>query len=155
MPYFYGADFNLSCFPKFWAQMFKFGLIGPKTSNFPILTKFPHVLYFEGADFIFDIRLPKFWAKMPKLGYFEPKSINFLILIFPNISQINLMFLIYPISKILISNLKFVFKNFEMRVFWVKKYQLSDLNEILPAPLFWRCWFQIWHLLSKIFSPNL
>ena len=140
-------------FRKFWAQMPKFGVSGSKTSNFLILTKFPHVLYFEGTDFKSDIRLSKVWAKMPKFGYFEPKSINFLILIFSIISQINLFF-IYPISKILISNLKFVLENFEMWAFWAKKYQLSDLNVILSAPLFWRCWFQIWHSFLKILSPN-
>ena len=132
----------------------KLGVSGSKTSNFLILTKFPHVLCFEGTDFKSDIRLSKVWAKMPKFGYFEPKSINFLILIFSIISQINLIFFIYPISKILISNLKFVLENFKMWAFWAKKYQLSDLNEILPATLFWRCWFQIWHSFLKIVSPN-
>ena len=66
----------------------KLGVSGSKASNFLILTKFPHVIYFEGTDFKSDIRLPKFWAKMPKFGYYEPKSINFLILIFSNKSNI-------------------------------------------------------------------
>ena len=43
----------------------------------------------------------------------------------------------YPILNVLISNLKLVFEKFKSQSrnwkFWVKKYQLSNLNKILPA----------------------
>ena len=49
-------------------------------------------------------------------------------------------FYFYPILKVLISNLSLLFKNFEPKypnsVFWVKKYQLSNINEISHLPYF-------------------
>ena len=59
---------------------------------------------------------------MPKFGHSVPNSINFLILA---------KFRMYPFSNMLIPNLTLVLENFES-----KKYQLSNLNEILPVPYF-------------------
>ena len=96
--YFVCSNFKfVICFWKFRAQNPKFGNFGPKSINFLILTKF------EGADFKLDIGFQKVWTQMPKFGFFGPKSINFLILT---------KFCMYPISKVLISNLTFVFENF-------------------------------------------
>ena len=149
-PYFYGADL-LSKILSPNAQIGGFGVKNQKLSN---LNEISACALFWRYWFQIWHSPSKSLSKMPKFGYFEPKSINFLILIFSSISQINLIFFIYPISKILISNPKFVLENFKMWAFWAKEYQLSDLNEILPAPLFWRCWFQIWHSCLKIVSPN-
>ena len=62
------------------------------------------VSYFESTDFKCDIGFWKFWAPIPKYGHFGSKNINFLILT---------KFCLYPISKVLISNLAFIFKDFE------------------------------------------
>ena len=86
---------------KFLAQMSKFRSFGPKSINFLI---FQHVPYFESADLKSGICFPKFWAQMPNFGHSGSKSINFLILT---------KFPLYPVSKVLISNLTFVFQDFE------------------------------------------
>ena len=59
--------------------------------------------YFEGVDFKSDIRFQKFWAEIPKFGHVGPKGINLLILT---------KFCKYPILKVLILNLTFVFEKF-------------------------------------------
>ena len=68
---------------------------------------------------------------MPKFGYFVPKNINYLI--FQRIY-------LYPTLKVLISNLTLVFENFDPKYrnvsIYAKKYQLPNLNEILPVPCF-------------------
>ena len=68
---------------------------------------------------------------MPKLGHFGQKSINFLILT---------KFCMYPILKVLISNLTFVFENVELKSpnlgILSQKYKLANLNETLPVSYF-------------------
>ena len=54
--------------------------------------------------FKFGIGFQKFWSQMAKSGYFGPKSINVLILT---------KFRMCTTLNVLISNLTFVFKNFE------------------------------------------
>ena len=61
------------------------------------------VPYIKDTDFKADIGFWKFWAQMPKFGDFGPKSINLLILI---------KLCLYPILKVLMSNLTLVFQNF-------------------------------------------
>ena len=55
-------------------------------------------------------------------------------------SNLLMRFYLYPILKVLISNLSLLFKNFEPKypnlVFWVKKNQLSSINEISHLPYF-------------------
>ena len=98
------ADFKfVICFWKFRAQISKLEHFGPKKYEISNLNEISHVSYFEGAYFKFDIRFWKCWAQMPKSGHLGPKSINVLILI---------KFCLYPILKILISNLTMVFENF-------------------------------------------
>ena len=77
-------------FFKFWAQI-------PKLGYFSNLSQILPVPYFEGADFKSDICISKFWDH----GYLGPKCINF---------QILTKFRMYPILKVLISILPFVFK---------------------------------------------
>ena len=74
----------------------------PKTSwkNPKILQNNPKFWNLGNLKFSASFRFYKFWAEMPKFGYFGPKSINFLILT---------KFCLYPISKVLISNLAFAF----------------------------------------------
>ena len=60
--------------------------------------------YYEGADLKSDIHFQKCWAQTPKFRDFGPKGINFLILT---------KFGLQPVSKVLISNQIFVFKNFK------------------------------------------
>ena len=71
------------------------------------------------------------FKQIPIFGYFGPKSINFVILS---------KFCLYPISKVLISNLTFLFENVEPKSpysgIWTKKYQLFDPKETLPVPYF-------------------
>ena len=63
---------------------------------------------------------------MSTFGHFRSKSINFTILA---------KFCMYLISNVLISNLTFVFENFETESLNMgilgQKYQLSNLNKIL------------------------
>ena len=68
------------------------------------LNEILHVPYFECAYFKFVICLWKFRAQMPKFEHFGPKGINFLILT---------KFCVYPILNVMLSNLSFVFENFE------------------------------------------
>ena len=76
---------------------------------------------------------------------------------------------IHPILNVVISNLTLVFENFESKSpnleFWVKKYQLSNLNEICLHPIkkalisnltlvfvtFWAQMRKIWH---RHFGPK-
>ena len=60
----------------------------------------------KGADCKCDILSRKVWAQTSKFGRFGPKGINFLILT---------KFCLYRISKVLISNQTFVFKNFNSK----------------------------------------
>ena len=68
---------------------------------------------------------------MSKRIKFGAKRINFLILT---------KFCLHPISKVLISDLTFVFENFELKFpdlsILGKKKLLSNYNEILPVPYF-------------------
>ena len=101
---------------KLRVQMPKFGLSGPKSFNFLILAKFRMYSILNVLILKFIICLWKFWAQMPNVwlflkalspnafGHFGPKSISSLILT---------KFRMYHISKVLISNLTLVFKNFE------------------------------------------
>ena len=86
----------------------------------------------KGADFKFDILSRNFWAQTSKFGRFGPKGINFLILT---------KFCLHRISKVLISNQTFVFKNFNSKspIFGVlgQKNQLSYLNEITFTLIRW------------------
>ena len=98
---------------------------------------------------------------MPKFGHFWPKSIYFPIFTkFPTCSILNVLFQIYdlffkisslntqiwafhicPISMVMISNLTFdnfkfsklLSPNAQIWVFWAKRYQLFNLNEIWSA----------------------
>ena len=76
-----------------------------KSINCLILTKF-FVCCFAGADFKSDICFQKFLAQIPKFKNFGPKSINLLIL-----TKVCL----FATSKVLISNLTFVLKNFQSK----------------------------------------
>ena len=100
--------------------------------------------YSEGVGFKSDICFPNFWAQIPKFGHFAPKRITFLVLT---------KFLMYLISKMLPSNLIFFFENFELNSPYSgildQKYQLSNLNEVLPVP-----YFEGADLKSHIFLPK-
>ena len=89
------------------------------------------VHYFQAADFKSDIGFRKFLAQIPKFGHFGLKSINFLIL---------MKFCMYTISNVLIANLTLAFEKFEPKSLNLgimgKKYQFSNLNEILPLYYF-------------------
>ena len=65
--------------------------------------------------------LQKCWAQIPKCGCIGPKSI------------ILIKFSMYPILKVLVSSLIFVFKmlspNPQIWAYWAKKCQLSNLNK--------------------------
>ena len=60
----------------------------------------------KDTDFNCNIDFQKFWVKIPKIGHFGPKSINFLILT---------KFCMYSISTVLISNMLFALKDFELK----------------------------------------
>ena len=60
----------------------------------------------KDTDFKCNIDFQKFWVKIPKIGHFGPKSINFLILT---------KFCMYSISTVLISNMLFALKDFELK----------------------------------------
>ena len=69
---------------------------------------------------------------MPKFGHFGPKSVNFLILA---------KFRMYPISKVLISNLILVFGKFEAQILKFKHFgpkciNIFILNEVLSVRYF-------------------
>ena len=93
------------CFLKILSpnvQIWAFWVKKYQLSN--LFSKIFHALYFDCADFKSDIGIWKFWAQIPKYGHFGSKSINFLILA---------KFCLYPISKVLISNLTLVIEKFE------------------------------------------
>ena len=83
--------------------------------------------YYKGAYFKSDIPFRKSCARKPTFRHFQPKGINFLI--------ITILYL-YPVSKVLISNQRFVFESFKPKssnfgVLSQKKLnQLSNLNKI-------------------------
>ena len=87
-------------FIKLQGQMPKFKPFGPKSITFLIFKDNPACTLFRRCWSCF----PKFWAQRPKFGHFGLKLINVLILT---------KFPLYPISQVLISNLTFVFQNFE------------------------------------------
>ena len=63
------------------------------------------VLFFlEGDHFKSYTCFPKVWAQIPNFGHFGLKSINFLILT---------KFRMYPLLKVMVSNLTIVLQNFE------------------------------------------
>ena len=92
-----------------------------------ILKEISCVPCFECVNFKFVICFWKFQAQIP-FNPFGPKCMNFLIL---------MKFYMYPILKVLISNLtlvsKFLSPNPQIWAFWAKKYQLFHLNEILSV----------------------
>ena len=139
------------CWFQIWLWLLK--ILGPnpqiwtfciKKYYFSDFNKISSVPNFEGADFKSDIWFPNFWAQISKFGYFAPKCIIFLVLT---------KFLMYLISKVLTSNLIFLFKNFELKSPYSgildQKYQLSNLNEVLPVS-----YFESADLKSHIFFPN-
>ena len=68
-----------------------------------------HVPYFECTDFKVLICFWKFLVQRPKFGHFEPKNINFLVLTkFCMYPISNTKLYLYPMSKVLISNLTFI-----------------------------------------------
>ena len=81
----------------------KFGYFGPRISTSKYFNKFLPVLYFQDADFKYDIGLRKVFAQIPKFEHFGKKSIGFL-----NLMKICM----YTISNVLISNLTLAFAKF-------------------------------------------
>ena len=126
----------LSPNPQIWA----FWIKKYQLSN---LNEILPVPYSEGANFKSSIGFWKFWAQMPKFWHFVPKSINFLILA---------KFRIYHISNVLISNLTLVFENFKHK--FPNMGILGQKESSFTRTLIQRSWFEIWHLSSKISSPN-
>ena len=123
------------------------------------LNEILHVPYFKDTDFKCNIDFQKFWVKIPKIGHFGPKSINFLILT---------KFCMYSISTVLISNMLFVLKDFELkspnlgilgqealtliltkiRMCPILKVLLSNLTLVLKGEILFRCWFYVCFLIS-------
>ena len=130
-PYFEGVDFKSDIrFWKFRAQFSISGYFVPKGTNFVILSKFclcpiSKVLI---SNRTFDFQT--FELKSPHLGILH-QNVFFLVLT---------KFLMYLISKVLTSNLIFLFKDFELKSPYSsildQKYQLSNLNEVLPVSYF-------------------
>ena len=109
--YFEGADFKSDILFQIWYLVSK--IFSPnsqiwafwaKKSQLSNLNEMWHLPYFKSANFKSGICFRKFRAKIPKSVHVGPKSIHFLILT---------KFYLYPISKVLISNLTFVFEKFE------------------------------------------
>ena len=114
----------------------------PKTSKLGKSGIFYQLLFF------------KFWAQMPKFEHFWPKSINLLILT---------KFPMYPISKVLISNLSFVFKNVEPKSLNLgilgQRVLISNLNKILTGSCFEGADFKsdfrsrkFWNFITSLWS---
>ena len=92
--------------------------------------------YFQDLDFKSEIGFWKFWAQITKYGYFASKSFNFLALT---------KFCPQSISKVLISNPTFVFKNLELKspniwpksanFYIVTKFPLSAISHVLISNL--------------------
>ena len=84
---------------------------------------------------------------MFKFGYFESISINFLIIT---------KFCLYPISKVLISNLTFAFENFKPKSPNFSILDRKNINLLLLTKFCLHailgCWFQTWHSLSVVLS---
>ena len=81
-----------------------------------------------------------FWQKNLK----KMVCISRKMLVPPNFNNGFLLAFVFPVSS----------SNPQIWAFWTKKYQLSNVNEILHVSLFWICWFQIFHLLLKLSNPN-
>ena len=77
---------------------------GQEISTVQSFNEILHVPYFKWTDFKSEIGFQKVWVQIPKFWHFGSKIINFLILT---------KFCMYPIPKMLISNLTLVFENFE------------------------------------------
>ena len=100
-PYFEDTDLTSDIvFLKIWSPNAQIWIFLTKKYQLRNLNEISHAPYFEGADFKSDTYLRKFRAQIPKFENFGAKSINFLILT---------KFILYVISKVLISNLTFAF----------------------------------------------
>ena len=77
-----------------------------KPKNLQIDPKSPEISKLGRSRIFCQLLFFTLWAHMPKFGYFGSISINFLILT---------KFCMYPISKVLISNLTLVFENFGLK----------------------------------------
>ena len=98
---------------------------------------------FESADFKFDVRFVKFRAQISKYGHLDQKVSTFYSWL-------------YSISKMLISCLKIVFKNFRPKspnldIFVQKVLTFWSWQNLTCALCRW-CWFQICRLISVLLS---
>ena len=141
----WGLEFSISFhFSNFESKRLILGILGQMgflmLRNFACtlfrrywLNEISHVPYFESADFKTAICFWKFWAQIPKYDHFKAKSTNFLVFT---------KFCMCTFSKVVISNLSFVFENFEPKSknldVLYQKVLTFNLNEIL-------------HLISKVF----